>query len=498
MNPLLPYRLILNLLALSITAASQLYAQTSGRSEIFAGSELETYIRLLQIDDKAALYPWSIRSFSPKEIDRLLAQPSDHPWAEHYDLGLPRGERFTFDLVRPSLTTSANSAFPWGKNDGPVWAGRGVTASLQAGFAARYGPVSLTVAPIAFSSQNAAFELQGNGQAGDLQFADGRFPTKIDRPQRFGNGTYSRIDPGQSTLRIDLPVVAFGASTANQYWGPARQQPILLGNNAAGFPHLFLGSSAPLDVGIAEIHGRLVWGKLSQSDYTGITGSARRRFMSGIIGVISPKGVKGLELGAARFFHETWPVDGLSLSNFTKPLESILKAGLPDDPIDPSPGQSPDNQLASVFARWAFPDSGFEVYAEYGREDHNWDFRDFILEPDHSGGYVFGFTKILQSSPQNFYAIRAEVMNLQVSQLIRGRSEGPFYRHSTQRQGHTERGQILGAAAGTGGNATLLAMDRYHPKGRWTAFWSRKLRQDVGSFWKTGVRTSPGFDVQHA
>ena len=465
MNASSPHRLILSFLGLSMATACQLHAQTSGRSEIFAGSELETYIRLLQSDGKAALYPWSIRSFSPKEIDRLLAQRSDHPWAEHYDLGPSSGVRFTFDLVRPSLTTSVNSAFPWGANNGPVWAGRGVTASFQVGFAARYGPVSLTVAPMAFSSQNADFDLQNNGQAGDLQFADGRFPTRIDRPQRFGNGAYSRIDPGQSTLRIDLPVVALGASTANQYWGPARQHPILVGNNAAGFPHLFLGSSAPLNVGIAEIHGRVVWGKLSQSDYTGITGSARRRFMSGIVGVISPKGVKGLELGAARFFHVTWPVEGLSLSNFTKPFESILKAGL-HDPNDPAnPANSPDNGLASVFARWVFAQSGFEVYAEYGREDHNWHFRDFIQEPDHSGGYVLGLAKILRSSPENFYTIRAEVMNLQVSQLVRGRREFPFYVHSRTRQGHTERGQILGAAAGNGGSATLLAVDRYHRNG---------------------------------
>ena len=499
MSPSSPYRLILSLLGLSIAATSQLHAQTSGRSEIFAGSDLETYIRLLQIDGKAALYPWSIRSFSPKEIDRLLAQPSDHPWAEHYELGLSGGGRFTFNLVRPSLTTSVNSAFPWGTNDGPVWAGRGVTASVQGGFAARYGPVSLTLTPMAFSSQNAAFDLQGNGQAGDLQFADGRFPSTIDRPQRFGNSAYSRIDPGQSTLRVDLPVVTFGASTANQYWGPARQNPTLLGNSAAGFPHLFLGSSAPLDVGIAEIHGRLVWGRLSQSDYTPITGSARRRFMSGIIGVISPKGMKGLELGAARFFHESWPVEGLSLRNFTKPFESILKVALPDDPNDPvNPGQSPDNQLASVFARWTFPQRGFEVYAEYGKDDHSWDFRDFLLEPDHQGGYVLGLTKILRSSPENFYAIRAEVMNLQVSQLVRGRSEHPFYIHFGTRQGHTERGQILGAAAETGGSATLLAVDRYHPRGRWTASWSRELRQDLGSFWQTNVRTPRGFDVQHA
>jgi hypothetical protein len=505
-NPRLPYRLILSLLCVSIAATGQLHAQVSGRSEIFAGSDLETYIRLLQIDGKAALYPWSIRSFSPKEIDRILAQPSDHPWAEHYDLGPSRGGSFTFDLVRPSLATSVNSAFPWGANDGPVWAGRGVTASVQAGFAARSGPISLTIAPMAFIAQNAAFDLQDNGLTGDLQFADGRASGAdevvqhwIDRPQRFGSGTYSRVDPGASTLRIDLPVVAFGASTANQYWGPARQQPILMGTNAGGFPHLFLGSSAPLDVGIAKIHGRLVWGRLSQSEYAyRTTGSTRRRFMSGIIGVILPKGINGLELGAARFFHEAWPEGGLSLRDLGKPLESILKVGLLDK-YDSAGAQSPDNQLASIFARWTFPQSGFEVYAEYGREDHSWDFRDFLLEPDHSGGFVLGLTKTLRSSPENFYAIRAEVMNLQVSQLARGRTHQQYYWHGfTTRQGHTERGQVLGAAAGNGGNATLLAVDRYRRNGRWTAYWSRELRQDVGEYWQTDVRTSRGFDVQHA
>ena len=131
--------------------------------------------------------------------------------------------------------------------------------------------------------------------------------------------------------------------------------------------------------------------------------------MSGIIGLITPKGFDGLELGAARFFHQAWPEDGLSLNDFTKQFESILKSSL---------GESPDNQIASVFARWAFPRSGFEIYAEYGREDHNWDFRDLILEPDHSGGYMLGITKILRSSPESFYAIRAETMNLQVSQPI--------------------------------------------------------------------------------
>jgi len=101
-NPSSPYHLILSLLGLGMAAASQLHAQTSGRREIFAGSELETYIRLLQIDGKAALYPWFIRSFSPKEIDRFLAQPSDHPWAEHYDLGQVIAVAFSITLC-PAL-----------------------------------------------------------------------------------------------------------------------------------------------------------------------------------------------------------------------------------------------------------------------------------------------------------------------------------------------------------------------------------------------------------
>ena len=231
--------------ALASATPKEMIAQAGGRSEIFAGSELENYVRLLQIDGKAALYPWSIRGFSPKEVDRLLAPGKNHPWARHFDLGPSSDDGFEIDLVHPHLTTYFNSTFPWGANNGPVWAGRGVTASLQAGVAARYGPVSLTLAPMVFSAQNAGFGVQDNGQTGNLRFADGRFPTTIDRPQRFGDGAYSRFDLGQTTLRLDLPLVALGASTANQSWGPARS-PILLSNNAAGFPHVFLGSSSPI------------------------------------------------------------------------------------------------------------------------------------------------------------------------------------------------------------------------------------------------------------
>jgi hypothetical protein len=309
------------------------------------------------------------------------------------------------------------------------------------------------------------------------------------------------VDPGQSTVRLDLPIVTVGVSTANQHWGPATWHPIILGNNAAGFPHLFLGTSRPLDLWAVKLHGRVVWGDLRQSDYTANAPPRDRRFMSGIVGVMTVRGVEGLEIGASRFFHEVWPDSGLRWRHFTKPFESFLKFGLGTEDGDsaaPRPRQSPDNQLAAVFFRWTFPESGLEVYGEYGREDHNINVRDLILEPDHDGGLLLGLRKTWGDGQGALWGIRAERLDLQVSQLIRGRLQMPFYRHGSTRQGHTNRGQILGAEFGNGGSATTLALDRYHRSGRWSVSYGRYLRQDNGGFWVTGVREPNQWDVIHA
>src|SRR5690606_39168707 len=100
---------------------------------------------------------------------------------------------------------------------------------LQGGVAARYGPVSLTLAPLFFWAQNRGFDLLPNGRSGRLAFADPVSPGSIDLPQRFGDSPYARLDPGQSTLRVDLPFLAAGVSTADQYWGPALVHPLVLG-----------------------------------------------------------------------------------------------------------------------------------------------------------------------------------------------------------------------------------------------------------------------------
>ncbi len=94
--------------------------------------------------------------------------------------------------------------------------------------------------------------------------------------------------------------------------------------------------------------------------------------------------------------------------------------------------------------------------------------------------------------------MRVEVQNLEPGTLVQSRPQAPFYVHSGLRQGHTYDGQILGSAYGYGGAAAEVAVDWYHPGGRWTVKWTRLLR---GSLAPDTVATTPqnprGLDVMH-
>jgi len=454
------------------------------RPEVFAGGELENYLRYLQTLRVVPLYPWGLRAFSPTELDRLLPADTSHPWVARHAFA----DRPSFVWVSPAANVRINTTFPFGYNDGPVWAGRGVTLDVQGGFAARAGVLSLTVAPQAFLAQNAGFALMPNGASGNQSYGDGMSAGTIDRPQRFGAGAYARLDPGQSTLRVDWRKVAVGVTTANQYWGPASEFPIMLGTNAAGFPHAFLGTARPVDLWLLRIHGRLIWGRLAQSAFAAETAAAGVRFATAIAIDFTSRWVPGLEVGFTRFSHRFWPSGTPSLGY----LLQMFRGGQGGGVNSPT-----ENELASAFFRWVLPNSGFEVYGEYGRDDYNQDFRDFIGEPDHIGGYTIGFRKALLRPGERLLAVRAEVQNLQASRLAQARGWAPFYTHAGVHQGHTQLGQVLGSEAGVGGAGTVVAVESYTPSGRWTWSWTRILRQQRGDPLGAAPPDARGVDVQH-
>jgi hypothetical protein len=399
-----------------------------------------------------------------------MVADSAHPWASRHPLAPPPlGARAR--LLPASARLAWNSAFPDGESAGPVWAGRGVTAEARAGAALRAGPLWVRVEPVLFWAENRAFPLMENGREGAQAYADGRRPTTIDLPQRFGGAPYMRLDPGESTVSLTAGSVSAGVSTAAQQWGPGRAHPLVLGTHAGGYPHAFVETATPVNVGIGRLHGRVAWGRLAHSEYTVMADSAAR-FASGAVVVFVPRGLPGLELGATRFFHLAWPEGGPGVAELLAPFGALAKASVDSTGLGADGRSGRENQLASVFARWVLPRAGLEVYGEYAREDHAWDLQDFLLEPDHARGYMLGFRKAW-SPGGRLAALRGEVVNTRPSHVDAVRLAAPFYVHTGARQGHTHRGQVLGSPFAYGGGGSVLGFDMYHPRGRWSVEWSR-------------------------
>ncbi len=481
-------------------------AQTTnagGRHEIFAGSEIENYLRYQQSMGGAPIYPWSLRPFSPSEVEHLLSG-AVIGWSSHYDIGPLHPGRWEMDVIAPAASVRFNSSFPYGYNDGALWAGKGLTTAIQGGFFLRYGPLSLTVAPIAFRSENSAFTLEPAGAICPPTCADPNFPKTVDRPQRFGNSSYTRIDPGQSTLRLDAFGASAGITTANEWWGPAQIYPYLLGNNAPGFVHVFFGTQKPVNIFIGHLSARVLYGRLDQSAYSPVkspkyavdTFPGRVRFASGVLTVFQPRGINGLEIGLARFFDSSWPASGIPGAYLRRPLRGPFSSSYE---VGNSTSTANSDQLGSVFARWVFPHSALELYGEYGREDSQADLRAFIQEPDFTRAYSLGLRKAFNKTPDGFSAVHFELMNYQLPELARYRGDGITYTHNGIPQGQTNRGQLLGAPLGVGTAAgSTLGWDRYDARGRTTFAWERVVSQERGLYFKTGVVDPRAEDVSHA
>src|SRR6266581_399615 len=196
------------LIALSTHGNAQ--ASRTTTLDFGVGGQFEDYLRILEISGLEPLRPWSMRSLSPRTISELAVADSSGPWALRKNF-----HNSTLQAGSVGLGVTFNSSYPYGANDGPVWAGRGLTLVANAGISGHAGPVSFALSPKAFRASNTAFKLLANNQSGPLAYNNGQFPSSVDYPQRFGGGAYSRVDPDASAIRFDSRFLSLGVSTAN-------------------------------------------------------------------------------------------------------------------------------------------------------------------------------------------------------------------------------------------------------------------------------------------
>lgn len=388
-------------------------------------------------------------------------------------------------LYYPQTRTRFNSNIPYGIDDGAMWAGRGLSAALDVGVEARWRGVSVRLAPTLTWSQNREFALvpQLFPASNPSPFADQWWSARIDRPQRFGDDAFAHVAPGQSKVRVDWRGLALAAGTENMWWGPGIDNSILMTNNAEGFPHAFVGTSHPVDIWIGQLEGMYLVGRLYDSDYwrTGVQPNRNRRWLGALVFTLEPRGAPGLYVGGGRVFYEYIPPGGIGLRDLLDVLQPFTKAKVAT-PDNPSGNDSAD-QLLALFARWVFPQVGFEVYGEWGRNDHNVDFRDLVLQPDHASGFILGFQKAFQQTRRGFLALRGELTALGEGRTAELRPAPPWYAHHIVMQGYTQRGQILGAGIGPGSDMQRLEAN-WHAEGWTGGAFVERVRFDADGFYR--------------
>jgi hypothetical protein len=287
----------------------------------------------------------------------------------------------------------------------------------------------------------------------------------IDQPVRHGDKAITELLPGNSNVMMNFGSFQAGLSTENIWWGPGKSNALLLSNNAPGFLHAGIRTVKPAKTFIGNFEGQYFAGKLDGSEFSyysdgksqnlyGEKDNDTWRYFTGISISYAPKWIKGLSIGASRTFQV-----------YRKDMEDGLRASFPL--FDPFPKEGVGNvenillredQHLGVFFRWYIPKIGFEFYAEYMRNDHALNWRDAIMNPEHSRGYILGLAKYI-ALPASKYTlgIEAEMTQTQnsINRLTRygglDRSVNLYYNGQAS-HGLTNRGQILGSSLGLSGN----------------------------------------------
>jgi hypothetical protein len=323
------------------------------------------------------------------------------------------------------------------------WASLGVYGS--------FGPFSIQFQPEFFFAQNNSYNA-GFSKGGGIEYVE-----------VFGEGTYSKLLPGQSSIRLNHGAFSLGASTENIWWGPGQYNSLLFSNNAFGFQHLTLNIQKPAKTFLGSFEGQLIMGKLENFAPLLRDGTEDWRYVNGITFSYQPKWLPGLFFGASRVFQQYSSYNNQTWSYYFPLFEPFQKVNL----INPN---SPDfdsteyddrlqSQQLTGFVRLVIPKAKAEVYFEMGRRDHAINWREYILNPEHARAYILGFKKLMPLSNDAFFQINGEILQQQesINILVRtGPLGGSSWASHNIAQGFTHKGQLLGPGVGPSSNVQTL------------------------------------------
>jgi hypothetical protein len=393
--------------------------------------------------------------------------------------------RLAWRPLLPRIETTWNSEIASSFNNGGMWAGRGLSARIVGGAAARSGPFTVVLAPELSRSFNRDFE-----------FVDSRVPGlspmippwrtgggSADLPLRFGTEPFTTIFPGESSLTVDIGPVSAGFATESQWWGPGIRNALVLSSNAPGIPHGFLRTARPLATPAGDIEGKWITGTLTESLFFDDDPANDYRFLSAFVLTLRPVWTPQLTVGFSRAVYGN--LDRPS-SVFGHALDAVTRWDQREVPGDEL-SRNRSEQISALFWRWVLPAGGVEAYGEWARTELPVDLRDLLLAPYHSQGYTLGLQWLSREAGPGRLRVQAELTNLESSEKIGGRPSRGFYSSSRVPQGYTHRGQVVGASIGPGSSSQWIAADFIGARAHVGLFGSR-VRWDDDAFYTRPVR----------
>ena len=136
------------------------------------------------------------------------------------------------------------------------------------------------------------------------------------------------------------------------------------------------------------------------------------------------------------------------------------------------------------------PIVGVNIFLEWGRNDFSPG--NPLIYPFRSRAYTFGMRKAFtfSSTLNGVLLFEMTTMDATPDSMIPGGWPMTFYAHHIITQGHTNRGQWLGAGIGTGGNSQYISFTLIYPRGAGSIFIQRR-NPDLDHFWFQ-IQNAPG------
>jgi len=422
------------------------------------GAELEAQCSLEQ-----RLSPWRVSCHAP-----LHSVPT-------VNVGAPSADRSLTQAAVFSIFGRTRS--PIDRDNGEVWAGRGLSFALAAGVGGSFGPLRFGVFPTLHWAENADFPVTDTLVSNYSAYAYPWDETRIDWAQRMGAGSSGGVTPGQSFVELaGWSQAALGLSSENFWWGPSNRYPMLFGASSGGIPHVYAHSPV-VTVGPLLASANLVFGRTSESDYFDLDEANDLDLLSALRVEIALKSVPGVRVAVTSITRQLWRSD-LSLNDLLQLVPTSTSQDQEDTPVD---------GIGAVTVVVPVGPGPGRLHGTWGRGDFFLDFEDLLTEPDHNQFWSVGFHRAWSSAVDlSEWTMRVEYASsaapVTQNSIMRGPTGATIYRHDgAQSHGHTQRGQLLGPSIGPGARAGYVSLERQEA-GRLDGFLVERILWDIDAF----------------